>query len=307
MEALPIRTGHMESGTNSGVMYFSKHYKSFAAHTAILISLSAAVQAVAQTSITIYPNFSPVRLSGTDLSSPFVVQYRLNVMTGLTTGQPNVGGDQSNDPSAFNTIGQPITNSEGNLEIGIFDMVGLPFNFWRGKQYASGPFANEYGTFLRTSLHIESNTPFTSDDVKVGLSEDFYQDEFTLSSLLTSGLYSATSWGDDHQRGTPDDVSYGADPLPPDALVNEINATGPGWMFYYLPDPAVTPQDTINEYQQFINTDYNGRYEGKVYITLQDTTSAVNIAASVPDSGPIGIVAAGALLGLIRFSNRRKS
>lgn len=270
-------------------------------------ALATAPAAMAQVSITLYPNLSPVAIPSTDIISPSVNPYRANVLQGISTGQPNVGGSQSTDPAAFNTIGQPIVNSEGHVDVGLFDVVGFPFHSWRGKAYSSGPFANEYGTFIRTSAHIESSSPFTAAEVKYGASDDTFQFEATLDNLITPGRYKGLYWGTDQIKGTPDDVVYDGDALTADAPLNEINTIGPGWMFYYTPDPAYTPQDMIKEMRDYITTDYKGAYSSRSYVTLGDKTSGVTFTATVPDSGPMGVVAAGALLGLIRFSNRRKS
>jgi hypothetical protein len=262
--------------------------------------------ALATTSVVIYPNLSPVRIPDTALVSPNRPAYIANVLEGLRLGLPNFGGDQTQDPAAFNTIGSPITNGEGHIEIGLYDMFGFPVNSWRGKVYPSGPFANEYGTFLRTSARIESTTPFTVSDVTYGIVDPLFQFDGNGADTIVPGNYEGVSWGADQLRGTTDDTLYTGDSLmTPGIELNELNIAGPGWIIYYLPDPAWGPQDFFKDARAIIENDYNGKYEARVYFGLRDTVSAVNFTASVPDSGPMVLVSAAALFGVVRLSRRQ--
>lgn len=271
---------------------------------AVLSAMMSMAQA--QTSVTIYPNLSPGRIPGTGLESPSIPLYTQNVLSGLRLGSPNFGGDQTQDPTAFNTIGAPIINGEGRIEVGIDDIVAYPFNVWRGKIYQAGPFANELGTFLRTSAHIESSIPFTTDDVTFGIYDPQFQFDGVLTQILSASNAEAVSWGQDQVRGTSDDTVYtGNSLMTPGIELNELNIAGPGWIGYYLPDSFLTEQEYLRDNRAYVETFYNGKYEARTYIGLRDTISVVNFTANVPDSGPMVLVSAVVLFGVVRFSRRQ--
>lgn len=271
---------------------------------AILAAMTSMAQA--QTTVAIYPNLSPGRIPGTGLESPSIPLYTQNVLSGLRLGSPNFGGDQTQDPTAFNTIGSPIVNGEGRIEVGIDDIVAYPFNVWRGKIYQTGPFAKELGTFLRTSAHIESSIPFTTSDVTFGIYEPLFQFDGVLTQILSASNAEGVSWGQDQVRGTSDDTVYTGNSLTtPGIELNELNIAGPGWIGYYLPDSFLTEQEYLRDNRAYVETFYNGKYEARTYIGLRDTISAVNFTASVPDSGPMVLVSAAVLLGVIRCSRHQ--
>lgn len=271
---------------------------------AILSAVTSMAQA--QTTVTIYPNLSPGRIPGTGLESPSMPLYTQNVLSGLRLGSPNFGGDQTQDPTAFNTIGSPIVNGEGRIEVGIDDITAYPFNVWRGKIYRTGPFAHELGTFLRTSAHVESSIPFTTSDVTFGVYDSQFQFDGVLGDSLRASTAEGVFWGADQVRGTPDDTVYTGNSLTtPGIELNELNIAGPGWIGYYPPDSFLTEQEYLRDNRAYFETFYNGKYEGRAYIGLRDTVSAVNFTASVPDSGPMILVSAAVLFGVVRFSQRQ--
>jgi hypothetical protein len=269
--------------------------------------LLAILPTQAQTTVTLYPNLAPGRIPGTDLGAANQPAYNQNVLAGLKAGSANFGGSQSQDPAAFNTIGSPIINSEGHIQVGIDDIISYPVHSWRGKVYQNGPFAEQYGTFLRTSAHIESTIPFTTHDIEFGIWEPLFQFNGTLDSNLRPDSYEGISWGPDQQRGTSDDIVYTGDSLAnPGIELNELNTVGPGWIGYYLPGDLPSAQEYFQDNRAYVETFYNGKYEARAFIGLRDNVSAVTFTASVPDSGPTLAASGLVLVGMLGFARRQR-
>ena len=88
---------------------------------------------------------------GYEEASPNFAAYEANVITGLEEGGQAVG--PSGLPSSFTPTAQ--------TSFSYTDIIGTAFHSWMGNPAPTGVYANEFGTFLRTSVLVTSSQPFT--------------------------------------------------------------------------------------------------------------------------------------------------
>ena len=283
-----------------------------------VVVLLAACLSNAVVVIELFPNLSPIDAKIaldpnhpddiTHLVSPSYAAYANNVLTGLRTGQTQVGGSQAVDPKAFNNIGPSIApNGVGSVNIGVFDFMGsTDFYSWRGQLNPAGAFGGEYGTHLRIAVRFTDSTAFRAGDVQVtDVYPDFPDTEpfpfgllYPLGSDRLAGLY----WGADGIQSTADDVLYDmGNPGDETSLINQLFFIGFGNIGFETLGPCALPGDDLLALEDWNNCFGQGYRFSETY-SLRGVTSTVNVNVT-PEPGTMTLVALG--LSVLTFAARR--
>lgn len=133
----------------------------------ILAAGASATTADAASTVEVLENYSPVRVAaptpGTFFyASPSFAAYRDNVMQGLIQGLNQFGADES--PTQFKAFDKNVYS--------VFETTGTPFKSWLGNTNPTGAYADEYGTHVRAAVRVQSDTPFTINDVLYTYQDD---------------------------------------------------------------------------------------------------------------------------------------
>jgi hypothetical protein len=216
--------------------------------------------------VVLYPTIGPVSvppipsIDFPGIVSPSFPTFATNTLYGLWRGWSNVGGSILFTPTAFNTIGERISNGFGQVTVSARDLWATKDKSWRGLTHPHGLFANERGTHYRTAAAITSYTAFTLADVIVSATYDDLPGEpisAPLGGPLTdpkSALYQSFNsdrlrgiyWGRDGRPGGGDDITYGVkNPGSYTTPINQLLFVGQGeWGFS-------NPNDLRSDKKQF--------------------------------------------------------
>jgi hypothetical protein len=169
------------------------------------------------TEVVLYPTIGPASVPSFGIVSPSFAGFAANTLFGLQNGRRDVGGRILFTPTAFNTIGGPISNRSGKVKVSVYDTWATKGNSWRGLTPSHGPFANERGTQFRAAVAIKSRTAFSLADVVLSVT---YADlppgtviSLPLGGLPGQGLFQSfesnrlrgIDWGPDGRPGGGDD------------------------------------------------------------------------------------------------------
>jgi hypothetical protein len=159
-----------------------------------IVTMSSAASAA--DSVEVLENYSPVRVAIPGqpgqfyYQSPSFTAYRDNVMQGLIQGLTAFGPEGS--PTRFEAFDKNVYS--------VFETTGTPFNSWLGDTSPSGAYAGEFGTHVRASVRVHSDTPFTIDDVLYSYVDDqgtnFSRTFGALNFSFSSTFVGKTAGGD---------------------------------------------------------------------------------------------------------------
>jgi hypothetical protein len=190
--------------------------------------------------IVLYPAISPTSVPSFGIVSPSLGAFAANTLFGLQSGRRNVGGSILFTPTAFNTIGAPISNRSGKVGVSLYDAYATKDPSWRGFTPSHRPFANERGTHFRAAVTVTSHSAFTLADVTITAT---YADapgqvfSFPLGGPQGEGLYQSfgsnrlrgISWDPDGRASGGDDTVYDVNnPGSYTTPVNQLLSVGQG-------------------------------------------------------------------------------
>lgn len=197
-----------------------------------LLSL-VCVSARASSTVQLLPNLSPVRapdgMGGFLYVSPSFAAYQANVLAGLAAGGVATG----TGPSAF----EPLSRTDFSPN----EALGTPFHSWRGDLSPTGPYAGEFGTYIRIAALVTSSTVFTTNDVYLStVASDFSVPEFSLGSAYPFDEdFAGLSYGADGVRGGGDDTFYASGAANASTALNELYYTGAAFVNLFYGDAEV--------------------------------------------------------------------
>jgi hypothetical protein len=267
--------------------------------------------------VILYPTIGPVSVPGFGIVSPSFSAYATNTLHGLWRGWPNAGGSIFFTPTAFNTIGDRISNGFGQVTVSARDMWATKDKSWRGLTHPHGLFAKERGTHYRTAAAITSYTPFTLADViltatysedpknpvivplggpldgpKRGLCQSFNSCQSCRSANSCQSFNSerlrGISWGRDGRPGGGDDIAYGVNnPGSYATPVNQLLFVGQGeWGLSDPDDPRSDKKQFADDFLAVIEDVHPHPYTFTHTYTLRSVSSTVKV--TVIPFGPGG-------------------
>ena len=244
------------------------------------------------TEVVLYPTIGPVSVPSFGIVSPSFAGFAANTLFGLQNGRRDVGGRILFTPTAFNTIGGPISNRSGKVKVSVYDTWATKGNSWRGLTPSNGPFAGERGTQFRAAVAITSHTTFTLADVVLSAT---YADlppgtviSAPLGGLPGEGLFQSfesnrlrgIDWGLDGRPGGDDDKVYdSSNPGSFTTPINQLLFVGQGEVGFADPsNPASDAQqfaDYVAFLQQFAPYTFTYTY------SLRGVSSTVTVAVDL--------------------------
>jgi hypothetical protein len=244
------------------------------------------------TEVVLYPTIGPVSVPSFGIVSPSFAGFAANTLFALQNGRRDVGGRILFTPTAFNTIGGPISNRSGKVKVSVYDTWATKGNSWRGLTPSNGPFAGERGTQFRAAVAITSHTTFTLADVVLSVT---YADlppgtviSAPLGGLAGQGLFQSfesnrlrgIDWGLDGRPGGGDDKVYdSSNPGSFTTPINQLLFVGQGEVGFADPsNPASDAQlfaDYVASLQQFAPYTFTYTY------SLRGVSSTVTVAVDL--------------------------
>lgn len=238
------------------------------------------------TQVVLYPTIGPVSVPSFGIVSPSFAGFAGNTLFGLQNGRRDVGGSILFTPTAFNTIGGPISNRSGKVKVSVYDTWATKGNSWRGLSPSHGLFAGERGTHFRAAAAITSHTTFTLADVVLSATYAFLPPGTVISAPLGGlpgqGLFQSfesnrlrgIDWGPDGRPGGGDDKVYdGNNPGSFTTPINQLLFVGQGEVGF------ADPSDPASDAQQF--ADYAAFLQQFAPFTFTYTYSLRGVSSSV--------------------------
>jgi hypothetical protein len=249
------------------------------------------------TEVVLYPTIGPASVPSFGIVSPSFAGFAANTLFGLQNGRRDVGGRILFTPTAFNTIGGPISNRSGKVKVSVYDTWATKGNSWRGLTPSHGPFANERGTQFRAAVAIKSRTAFSLADVVLSVT---YADlppgtviSLPLGGLPGQGLFQSfesnrlrgIDWGPDGRPGGGDDTVYDSNnPGKPcdtkcETKVNEVLFVGQGELGFADPSDSASDVEQFAAYLDYLKA--NAPYTFTYTFTLRGVSSKVVVAVDL--------------------------
>jgi hypothetical protein len=251
--------------------------------------------------IVLYPAISPTSVPSFGIESPSFGAFAANTLFGLQSGRRNVGGSILFTPTAFNTIGAPISNRSGKVGVSLYDAYATKDPSWRGFTPSHGPFANERGTHFRAAVTVTSHSAFTLADVTITATyADAPGEVFTfplggptdgpsrgLFQSFNSNRLRGISWGPDGRPGGSDDVVYDINnPGSYTTPVNQILFVGQGELDFS--DPSDPKSDAVLFAAYVKRLKASAPYTFTYTYSLRGVSSKVTVAVDLTSRpGPI--------------------
>ena len=291
--------------------------------TAIVAALVAGVTttvARAGPSVQLFTSLSPTRLpcvpgdtclpspnQGYEEISPSFATYEANVIQGLENG--GVATGIQGTPGAFTPTSETAFS--------YVDTLATSFNSWMGNLNPSGPYQNEFGTYVRTSGLVKSSQAFTLADVYQSYTDPYgpiAPDSFAdLEGGQFGGSVFGLSYGADGVKGGGDDVFYdAANPGTASTPINELYYFGYAQENNFCPqictDEFGGPQGVFPGYEQYIASLQPFDFSETVTLApngVTEATATFNGTISVPEPASWALMIIG--LGLVGALRRRSS
>ena len=285
-----------------------------------LAAISTAGAARAESSVQLFTSLSPTRLpcvpgdtclpspnQDYEAISPSFQSYQDNVIQGLENGGVTTGVQGT--PTAFT----PTTQTNFSY----LDTLATSFHSWMGNLSPAAPYQNEYGTYVRTSGLVKSDTPFTLADVYQSYSDPngpVAPDSFADIEGGTFGRdVFGLSYGADGVKGGGDDVFFNAaNPGSASTPINELYYFGYAQEDNFCPQICTAesggPSGVLPGYEQYIASLQPFDFSETVTLApngVTEATATFNGTISVPEPESWTLMIVG--FGLIGSALRRRS